>query len=450
LVRPEGDLDFRLVEYFTRSLEFTGLADTSKVTYANELRTWFEFLRVTDRGEWDEATVDLFLEFRTWRLHTAENEGRVSPATFKKAIPALKGFYGWAVSRGYVVESPVPEARFAGSPGLTPKNARASRDRWVLPRTYGMWRNVGLLDYAAMLDSATLEVRASGARTPAARGRNQIRNVAYTDLLLTSALRNRELSHLLLSELPATPSAEAILPSTLAKGARDRAWMVLSPHPLAAVDLYVRSVRRAQVMTARARGAYEGPQWIEASALDTAAGVLMFAGGRRRSLESLTVQERPRLLVETESGREPLMLWLYELGIPMDARSWGNVFTKGNARVAAEYGRLGVRSAAPRVSAHSLRFTCALFTLLAFVQVIDERLGVDPVEPWVEARYTEAFDFVREFLGHAADETTKGIYLKPVRDLRRLNAIGRDRTLPSLMDWLAQESALVANPKVQL
>ncbi len=450
LVRPEGDLDFRLVEYFTRSLEFTGLATTSKATYGGEMRGWFDFIRDSEGIDWDEASSQTFVAFRTFRMHTGDDENRVSPATFAKSVPALRGFYTWAVNHRYIDESPIPVTQLSDSPGAQPKNKRASRDKWILPRTYGLWRNVGLLDCSATYDAEALEVKAASARSAAARGRNQLRNIAYTDLLLTSALRNRELAHVLVSELPTTSTDEVMLPSTTAKGGRERSWMSLSPYPLQAVDRYVRTVRRAQVLIARAHGGYEGREWIIATDLNPSSGTLRMAdSGQRRSLDSLTVEERPRLLIDTSGELEPLMLWLNESGVPMGHRSWGNVFTKANQRLAGEYRRLGIRSAPPRISAHSLRFTCALFTLLSFVQVIDQRLGIDPLEPWVEARYAEAFDFVKDMLGHADEGTTKGTYLKPLRDLRRMDALGQDRTLPNLMEWLAQESALVTSPGVQ-
>lgn len=448
LVRPDGEMDYRVTEYLTRCLAFRGLAATSQETYAQEMRSWFSFLAATDDIDWEEATTESFLAYRSWRLFTAENEGRVTPATFKKSIPALKMFYDWAVSKGYVDSSPIPEGAMPRSPGAIPKNAREQRNRWVTPRTYAMWRNVGLLDRAAVLDSDTSEVRADAERVRGARGRNQTRNVAFTDLMLTTALRNRELAHLFVPEVPSRAGEDAILPSTLAKGSRERAWLVLSPVSLTHVDHYIRTVRRAQIRTARGRGRYANDRWILVSSDGAPPASVRMPSGAIRSLETFSMDERPRLLIDNGEGPEPLMLWLNETGEPMDADSWGNVFTKANDRVAAEYRRLGVRTAPPRVTAHSLRFTCALFTLLSFVQVIDERLGLDPVSPWVEANYSEAFDFVREFLGHADERTTKDIYLKPVRDLRRLNGLGGERTLTGLMEFLAQESPLVHDPRV--
>lgn len=448
LVRPDGELDYRVSEYLTRCLSFRGLAVTSQETYAQEMRSWFGFLAATDDIGWEEATTESFLAYRTWRLFTAENEGRVTAATFKKSVPALKMFYDWAVSRGYVEASPIPEGALPRSAGTVPKNAREQRNKWITPRTYAMWRNVGLLDRAAVFDSDTGEVRAGAEQVRGARGRNQTRNVAFTDLMLTTALRNRELSHLLVPEVPSTAGEDAILPSALSKGSRERAWLVLSPVSLTHVDHYIRTVRLAQVRTARARGRYAGDRWIVVASEGVPAEAVRMPSGAVRSLDTFSVDERPRLLIDNGEGVEPLMLWLNETGEPMDADSWGNVFTKANVRVATEYGRLGIRSAPPRVTAHSLRFTCALFTLLSFVEVIDERLGLDPVSPWVEANYSEAFDFVREFLGHADEQTTKDIYLKPVRDLRRVNGLGGERSLAGLMEFLAQESPLVHNPRV--
>lgn len=449
LLRPDGEPDYRVTAFFTRSLEFDRLATTAKATYATELKNWLNFLHAVGEIEWDEATGDWFRRYRMWRLVARENPSRVTPATFAKCVPALRMFYEWAVDEGYALEIPLPKRLSAHSTGGVPKDRRATRDRWVMPETYAMWRNVGLRNRMAEFSDASAVV-ATRTTSPGTRDRNQLRNVAFTDLALTTALRNREVAHLLWSELPSSASADAFLPGTLAKGGRERGWSILTPQPFRNVDLYLRTVRRAHVAAGRRSGVYERPGWIVVSGAGVEAGQVVLPGGEVLDVGLFSVEERARLLIETDGGPEPMMVWLTETGVPMDASSWNNVFRKANGRVASEYRRLGVRSAPPRLSAHSLRSTCALFTLVSYVRAIDERLGIDPAEPWVEATYTEAFDHVRELLGHADVATTKQAYLKPVRDFRRMKVLDRSRSLTDMMEWLATESAHVYDPRVDV
>jgi len=72
-----------------------------------------------------------------------------------------------------------------------PRDVRCSDVKWVTPRTYRLWLEVGLLG------SDT-----SGQPDPSWRGRNDGRNAAFTDLLFSSGLRLREGGCLLTLEIP--------------------------------------------------------------------------------------------------------------------------------------------------------------------------------------------------------------------------------------------------------
>ena len=452
LARPDGDIDYRLVDYFTKSLVFRNLAPLSKRTYAIEMRMWFDFLWRTRSIDWDEATEDDVMAYQFWRMSSPENEGRVSGATWAKAVAAMDKFYAWAAGppRHYVEFSPVPVgAGGRAKPGVRPKNARQSRDRWISPRTYVMWRDVGLRGYDAVVDDATGEVKA-GTVSVSERGRNDVRNAAFTDLMFSAALRRGELGLLLVEELPESWADEVFLPPTVTKGGVERAWTVVDPNALKRVDTYLARTRLAAIRRAQAQGRYESMSHAiiaEEVVTNSAHGVAVRLGTNETiPVSELTPGQRQVLLRRTNQGLEPMMLWVSEDGLPMSPASWTDVFKKANARVSLEYQRLGRRGAPPRLTPHSLRFTCALFVLLAYARAIDERLGLDAAEPWVDARYAEAFGFVQSLLGHARIETTRNVYLKPLKDLRSTSLLRESADVSAVMTLLAGRSSLIYDP----
>mgnify|MGYP002352991367 CR=1 FL=1 len=450
LWRTDGWLDPRLVEYFNRSLEFVGLAETSKATYAIEMRLWFEYLQ-TQGLSWDEASEDDLVGYQIWRLRSDENPRPVSPATWRKSAAALHRFYGWAAEKGreYVPANPVPTVA-GGRAIASPKDARTSRDKWVTPGVYTMWRQVGLEGYSAAVDERTGVVVAT-TPSPSSRGRNRLRDVAFTDLMFGAALRRVEISSLLHEEVPDSWVDEAILPGAIAKGGRPRAWGTWNPEALGAVDRYVRFGRQGAIRRAQRERRYDDlPDLLVAESIenDGRDGVVaVLADGSRRRIDRLGPEERSVLFRRTGEGLEPMMLWLTDAGLPMKARSWNAVFDRANDRVASAYAQLGRRGRPPRLTPHSLRFTCALFVLLAYARVIDQRLGVDPAERWDESRYDDAFSYVQDLLGHATVDVTRDIYLKPLRDLRRTSLFREHTDETSVLDLLVARSTLVFDPR---
>ena len=81
-------------------------------------------------------------------------------------------------------------------PVLRPKAVRSVRLKWLTPRAYRRWRDVGLGGYLA-----------DGTRDVSWRGRNDGRNLAFSETLWSSGLRLREGGTLLLDELPSSRSS---------------------------------------------------------------------------------------------------------------------------------------------------------------------------------------------------------------------------------------------------
>lgn len=161
------------------------------------------------------------------------------------------------------------------------------------------------------------------------------------------------------------------------------------------------------------------------------------ADGRTLKVTTMSHSDRARLFVEGASGLEPASLWLTEGGKPMPPPSWEKVFDGANGRVSRERLRLGVPSPWVKVTPHSLRFSFALFALLSHIRAIDEHLGLGVTDPFSVRNYSQAFEEVRDLLGHSSMETTRRIYLEPVKGLRRSSLLG-DGSIADMWNELAR------------
>lgn len=171
LVSPDGRVDPRLSECLRRSA-FSAKAQGTQVTYAPLYRLFFTFLwqRGLDR---DEASEDDVEDWQDWRRRGVTNPAPVDGGTWAKEQAALKLLYGIAAKRGLVPTNPVTLA--------SPSDVKTSDVKWLSPRAFRLWRNVGL---GGMLPG--------GLEDEARRGRSAGRDTAYADLMYSSGLRRRE------------------------------------------------------------------------------------------------------------------------------------------------------------------------------------------------------------------------------------------------------------------
>ncbi|WP_327010857.1 hypothetical protein OHA72_28490 [Dactylosporangium sp. NBC_01737] len=135
-------------------------------------------------------------------------------------------------------------------PAARAKAARSSNVKWLTPRAYRLWRDVGLRGYDA-----------DGRRDPRWRGRNDDRNAAYSDVLFSSGMRRSEGGSLLTIEVPEMAASDRLyfdarLGREATKSRRERTFYV-SADALRAVWAYVNTTRRAAVRRAQAHGRYE-------------------------------------------------------------------------------------------------------------------------------------------------------------------------------------------------
>jgi hypothetical protein len=191
--------DVRLCEFLT-SPHFARLSISTRKSYAADLRMWLEYLG--SRGlVWSDATPQDVNTYWLWRSRSDLNENSVSGSKTNRELAAISLLYRWAShpTRGHVSFNPVERESLrparSGYQRGTPvrsRNVVGERVKWVTPRTYRLWRKVGIEGYT--LDDL---------RSPSFKGRNALRNKAMMEMLYSSGLRITEGASLLTLELPA-------------------------------------------------------------------------------------------------------------------------------------------------------------------------------------------------------------------------------------------------------
>ncbi|WP_158298029.1 site-specific integrase [Gordonia sp. YC-JH1] len=180
----QPDID---VSLFFAPDTFKRLAADSQISYAMDLKVFLSFLAGQELN-WRDATRDDLVDFEFWRRRDDRNPRRVSAAKFSRELAAISKFYSWQQHQGKVSRSPVamidnrrPTGPPSLRPELLPKSVRSTRVKWLTPRAYMRWRDVGLGGYLA-----------DGTRDERWRGRNDGRNLALAETLWSSGLRLRE------------------------------------------------------------------------------------------------------------------------------------------------------------------------------------------------------------------------------------------------------------------
>jgi len=223
---------------------------------------FFDFL--WQRGKnWDAATADDLLDFEDWRRRSPRNMARVSGAKWNRELAALRRLYEWAARQGHVAASPVTVKTVRDRHGdlvevaqAWARDVRSSNVKWLTPRAYRLWRDVGLRGYTA-----------EGRRDASWQGRHDDRNAAFADLLFSSGLRRTEAGSLLTIELPALAGSQryfdAQLAAAVAKGKRPRTFYIAAA-AVRDIEAYRATTRRAAIRRAQADGRYDdlGEVWL--------------------------------------------------------------------------------------------------------------------------------------------------------------------------------------------
>lgn len=430
LVSPDGRVDPRLCELFRRST-FSAKAHGTQVTYAAIYRLFFSFL--WQRGlNWDQVAPDDLEDWEDWRRRGLSNPSRISGNTWGKELAALRLLYDVAVAKGFVPASPVlmrPSRAADGSstlvPELAPRDVKTSDVKWLSPRAYRLWWNVGL---AGLLPSGLEDERW--------RGRLGGRDCAFADLLYSSGLRRREGGALLTCELPLL-GRRNYYAGKVGQGVAKRAgYTFYVGHPaLQRIAGYQLSLRAEAVRRAQRSGVYDHVPGQRIVQEITRAGRVLWTDRAGRTgesaLETLTAAERLRLFVDTEDGLEPAMLWLTETGLPLSYMTWTKVFERASDRCAG----LGIEVfATPKMLRHSM----ALRMLISLHNALDRRLGLSPGQRrHYEEVYGQVWSMVKDMLGHRSEQVTRDVYLEPVRGLQ-LESLLNDEDNPINTEKIAE------------
>ncbi len=454
--------DYRLNDYLRRAYKANQKATAHG--YAQIIKVWLEYLAVKPRQDggdggvrWDEATDSDVSDYHYWRVYDERNPSRISSGTWNTNLTALRHLYDFASSprtrQGaappWVAVNPVEG--YTGEKGdrdesskkrFTEKDARrGDRVHWMTPDQYRLWRDVGFRGYSTVKGDDGSLAASVVVRT---RQQNEARNVAMADLTVTSGLRRREFGGLLTMELPDGVGIDAFLPSALTKRGKKRAWTVVNAHGLHSVRRYIAGERMDAIDRARRAGRYDRMQdRIDVIDVVTKKGQAHVVADQwldPEPVDNITAQDRLRLFKRNDDGQlEPLAVWLKDNGEPMPYTSWYDVFDAASDRLEKQRRKWGLPNTGVNVTPQSLRSTFALMTLVQFCAAIDEGLGRTPADPFEPGIYSEAFDFVADYLSHQSIETTKRSYLPSLLSVRRLSTLQRT-SAASLLDDLASLS----------
>lgn len=431
MVSSNGEVDEWLVEYFTSSVGFTSLDISSRQEYARQIGRWCGFLG--ERGlTWLDAIEMDFIDFKTRRTDQFLHKDAIGGAAWVKAVFAIRGLYDWATTRfdpasGKLLMAmhPVPDSKgSARVPGMSADAdaVREMRDRWIVPGTYRLWREVGLR-------GRTVRRRGESWWEPGDdelswKGRNSLRNTAFADLVYTSGLRVQEAGALLLPELHREGQVEAKLAAATAKYRKPRIWYGTEAG-LNGARNYVRLTRPAAIRRAVREGRYERIAdivWVrEVRRVRRGGGMeAVLRDGTCLGLAKLDPAFRRRMFWERDGRVEPMALWLTEFGTPFPHTSWTDVFDAANDRLFALIEALGgLARDELTVTPHSLRFSFALAMAVQLHRRLDLVNGWDERTPYGDGqRYEEVFHIIKDLLGHRSVETTRRQYLPRVRGVR--------------------------------
>jgi integrase len=400
-----GERPAAVANRWLQQLPVSGVAAPSSwQVYARALRGWLEFVNVRGAeafGSRDHlrAVLSAYAEHRL----AGPVAARVSGATWNLQVGVLAQFYAWAVEEAYA--SAVP---FTYGVGRRLTEGRLVEVRRNLAKVRGPQPHTRIKylewEFVEMFVRALEGLLPDGSLDPAFRGLNPGRDAAAGKLVLSSGLRRREFTYLLVHEVPPLPSQPCVVPiqlpvpGVLAKGNKYRTTWA-SYEALAAVHRYCRLERRLAI---------DGSPWrpdlgepLVVTEADRYGGVLN--GQRRVAWAKLTPSERLRLV---DAGGGSLLLWVQRSGAPFV--DWATVFRRVSARIRSRFD-----ARFPHVKPHRLRHTFAMATLELLITGYYQqaaKLVADTGDAAAMALYLTKADpllILRDLLGHASVSTTE-------------------------------------------
>ncbi|MBA0045098.1 site-specific integrase [Mycobacteroides sp. LB1] len=419
-VGPDGRADAR-INLFWREPSVRAMARGTQRRYALSLRIWLNFLSAVG-VPWDRADATTLADFKTWRMSAEAAQVHVGASTFQLDLAAVSRFYEWAALACDGVRNPVRfrqvrRGNHHHELGLErearPTGVRRADVKWLTPAAFRLWRDVGLRGFTA-----------DGVPCESWSGTVEDRDVAFVEGLFGTGLRCGEWSSVLTIELPQSLHRRLHrrwLASACAKyGVGRRYWL---PKRVAqAANFYLHEGGRAEAIAfAQARSLYSqipdllivdkvGDGWVNVR-----------NGNRlhRMTLDALDPPLRMRLFRETDSGLEPLCLWLNSNGLPRPKTAWSKTFRTANGRVQRTLQKSDGLSAHLWARPHMLRHSFALrwFSVATFV-AWERTSGLTTAEQRdFRNQLGDIWFLLSTLLGHRSAETTRSIYLEPFQNL---------------------------------
>lgn len=176
-------------------------AEATNKRYAYSLSVWVNFLASKGK-EWDSADENDVMDFKFWRRSDIRNPRRISGSAWGNDLAALSTFYDWGHR---VLEVPTlfesdeiltRKSRYGYSSDpsrgadLRPSTVRNADVKWLTPRAYQRWRDIGIHGLTPQ-----------GAERTRWRPRSQSRDAGFVDGLYGSGLRLQEWASVLTLEL---------------------------------------------------------------------------------------------------------------------------------------------------------------------------------------------------------------------------------------------------------
>lgn len=370
------------LDRFFRDLPLNGVRSHHSLrAYGYDVLVWVRFLsEACGKTVWQADRHDVLAYHRVRRR--AEAGQRISAASWNRAVACLDRLYRWGVNEGLIAEAPFAHrtvwrqgyagrrAQIAARNDAYEPAARRADVSFVTLDDYRIFRGVGLRGFLP-----------DGGMRPGARDRNGIRNALFSDLLVTTGLRLEEASFLFASDLAVTDQQAGRqvwldLPDALTKGDRGRQTL-LPARLLEQVRAYI-AVERAHAVAKfqRRSGWLSMDRPIFVSRERTVSRLRSLDGGAM-ALDLLSPEERGRIIVCADDGtpREPAVLWLSEVGLPVQPNSWEVIFARASERCRS----FGFDV---NISPHQLRHTFAVHMLAMLIQhrLRDAALPAGPME----------------------------------------------------------------------
>jgi site-specific recombinase XerD len=413
IILRDGALYDQHLDRFFLDLPLSGVRSRHSLrAYGYDILVWLRFLaEACGKSAWQADRQDVLAYHRARRRKDAEQ--RISAASWNRSVACLDRLYRWAVQEGLTAEVPFTHRTVwrRGYGGRRAQMTARNNAYEQAPRPSDV-SFVTLDDYRLFRDVGLCGLLPSGLERPGARDRNGLRNNLFAELLVTTGLRLEEASFLLACEVAAlnrqeTPDRQAWLklPDALTKGNRGR--NVLVPRRLLEqMQAYITVERAAAVAKFQQRLGWktiEKPIFVIAQ---QSGPRLTLRDGSAIALDRLGPEERSRAVLCGDDGapQQPAVLWLTEIGQPVQPNSWEVIFARASQRCA-------VAGSMIQINPHQLRHTFAVHMLAMLIQhrLRDAALPAASMEGYRQL-LGDPLQQVQRLLGHA-NLTTTYIYL---------------------------------------